>query len=501
MPPVDLKPAPSPEAAAPAQPLSAEPRRWAVRLAQVIVLAFLFAAPAFICIHTFEMSDTDIWWHLGTGEWIATHHAVPHFEPFSRPAAGTPWVAYSWAFEFLVFRVCQVFGSVGIALYTAGMVLLTTVALYGLVQRERLELPTAALATFASMYAMGHLYTPRPWLFTILFFICELAILMHARRTGTIRHLVWLPIIFAFWANVHIQFVDGLFVLGLAVAEALSTRWWAGAQCRVRARPLLIALAASIAATLANPYGWRLYTVARDLATQSGALDKITELQAIPFRDPAAYLVLLLAIASAAVLGWQRRILSFEAALLAFAALLSFRSQRDVWILAIVAAAILAPSLPKARKASELPSPGVGAAAFVVAVLIIAVTFRLFGINNADLRARLEQHMPVRAVDFVRQHGYRGPLFNEFNWGGFLIWDLRIPVAIDGRQNVYGDQRMDRSVATWGGQPDWASDPDLTSSRLVIGPVHTPLTQLLRRDSHYQLVYEDKIAAIFTARH
>jgi hypothetical protein len=59
---------------------------------------------------------------------------------------------------------------------------------------------------------------------------------------------------------------------------------------------------------------------------------------------------------------------------------------------------------------------------------------------------------------------------------------------------------MDRSVATWGGAPDWASDPDLTSARLVIGPVRTPLVQLLRRDSHYQLVYEDRLAAVFTRR-
>jgi hypothetical protein len=60
---------------------------------------------------------------------------------------------------------------------------------------------------------------------------------------------------------------------------------------------------------------------------------------------------------------------------------------------------------------------------------------------------------------------------------------------------------MDRSVATWSGQTDWASDPDLISARLVIGPVHIPLTQLLRRDSRYQLVYEDKIAAVFIRQH
>jgi hypothetical protein len=380
------------------------------------------------------------------------------------------------------------------------MVLLITAALYRLVQREGPELPAAALVTFACMYTMGHMYTPRPWLFTILLFACEVAILMHARRTGTRRHLLWLPLIFALWANVHIQFVYGLFVLGLAVAEAISSRWWPGAQKKIAAGTMLGVITASVAATLVNPHGWRVYAVARDLASQSGALDKISELQALPFRDPAAYVVLLLAMASAAVLAHRRRIVSFEGVLLAFAAFVSFRSQRDVWMMAVVAAALLAPSLPRARNSLEVPSGKVMAVALALAAILIAAGFRIFGINNANLQARLTEQMPVRAVNNILQNHYQGTLFNDFNWGGYLIWNLRMPVTIDGRQNVYGDQRMDRSVATWSGQPDWAADPDLVSAGIVIGPVHSPLTQLLRQDTRFQLAYEDKLAAVFTAR-
>jgi hypothetical protein len=108
--------------------------------------------------------------------------------------------------------------------------------------------------------------------------------------------------------------------------------------------------------------------------------------------------------------------------------------------------------------------------------------------------------MPVRAVESIRTNGYAGPLYNDFNWGGYLIWALRMPVNIDGRTNLYGNERMDRSIATWGAQPDWASDPELKSAGLVIGPVTAPLTQLLRMDSHYKLVYEDKLAAVFVAQ-
>ena len=74
-----------------------------------------------------------------------------------------------------------------------------------------------------------------------------------------------------------------------------------------------------------------------------------------------------------------------------------------------------------------------------------------------------------------------------------------MPVSIDGRTNLYGNERMDRSIATWGAQPDWASDPQLKQAGLIIGSAKAPLTQVLRMDPHYKLVYEDELAAVFTA--
>jgi len=107
-------------------------------------------------------------------------------------------------------------------------------------------------------------------------------------------------------------------------------------------------------------------------------------------------------------------------------------------------------------------------------------------------------------VEAVRAKGYadtlHGPVFNDFNWGGYMIWALRMPVSIDGRAAFYGDQRLDRSTATWNAEPDWASDTQLTSAGLVIGPVKAALMQVLRMDPRYQLVYEDKVAAVFVQR-
>lgn len=473
----------------------------AEQIAQTLVLAVLFAVPALMCAHAAVVNDPDIWWHLRTGELMQSQHSVPRIDSYSSGQAGTTWLAYSWVFELAAVRLYQWLGMVGIVAYTSGMILAITVALFHLLRRLQIDFSLVVLLTFAACFSMGRLYSPRPWLFTVLFFVLEMDILMQARKTGKVRELLWLPVIFALWANVHIQFIDGLLVLGLAWVETLAASWGiSNASTRMQPKWMGLALAGSLLATLLNPFGWRIYQAAYELATQAGALNKISELQAIPFRNATDFVVLLLALGSAAALAWQRRFLLFEMALLVFAVVLAFRSQRDVWVMAVVGVMILA-SMIAGRETAAIRLPKLGATiAILLAGLAMLAGFRMMQVNNARLATDLAKSMPVKAVELARSKGYAGPLYNDYNWGGYLIWSLRMPVSIDGRAAFYGDQRMDRSMATWNAEPDWASDAQLRSAALVIGPVKAALIQMLRMDPHYQLVYEDKVAAVFVAR-
>ncbi len=469
------------------------------QIAHTLVIALLFAAPALMCVRVAVANDPDIWWHLSTGEWMLSHHAIPRADLFSRSLAGKPWQAYSWLFELIVTKLFLRLGLVGIVTYTSATLLALTVALYHMVRRLQADFSLSVLITLAASYSMGHLYMPRPWMFTIVFFILELDILMQVRRTGRLRELAWLPVIFALWSNIHIQFVDGLVVLGLALVETVASHWGLGARTRLRSPWLLAAFAGSIFATMANPFGWHIYRVAYDLAAQSGVLNKISELQSIRFRDSVDFCLLFLALAATAALAWGRRLRVFEVGLLAFAAIVSFRSQRDVWVMATVAAAILASTMTgRNRAVLRLPRMVIPLAA-IAAALIVGVGFRLLPVNSAMLKTRVAETLPVHAVEAIQAKGYRGPLYNDFNWGGYLVWALRMPVSMDGRAAFYGDEKINRSLATWSAEPDWASDTDLMSSGLVIGPVKAPLTQILRTDTRFQLVYEDKIAAVFVA--
>src|SRR5215470_3078707 len=148
------------------------------------------------------------------------------------------------------------------------------------------------------------------------------------------------------------------------------------------------------------------------------------------------------------------------------------------------------------------PSFGLTKMRIICVILALAVAVYLIGlhrhISEQQLQSVVERLYPVAAVKFVNEKNYSGPLYNHFNWGGYLIWTLpRLPVSMDGRMNVHGDQRIERSFNTWSGLRGWESDPELMKARLIIGDVKYALISLMRTDSRFKLVYEDGVAAVF----
>ena len=74
----------------------------ATRLADgALVLLFLASAFALGCQ---ELYDSDIWWHLRTGQWIGEHREVPRVDPFTFASAGRPWIDLHWLFEVLLAK-------------------------------------------------------------------------------------------------------------------------------------------------------------------------------------------------------------------------------------------------------------------------------------------------------------------------------------------------------------------------------------------------------------
>jgi hypothetical protein len=478
----------------------------AITVRRLVLVTMVYLVPLTATLG--PVLDADIWWHLRTGHWIIEHGAVPRVDAFSTFGMGKPWVAYSWLFEVIVYGLYQTLGLVGIVLYTTAFSLLIAAALHRLVRRFALPFGAEILLTAGGLFAIVLLLSPRPWLFTMLFFIVELDLILMARQSGNHSGLWFLPPLFVVWANTHIQFCYGLLLLGLATVEPFLEK--ISPSGRVGDRPKSISsfrwlqvLVACFVATVATPYHLRLYSTVIGYMRETGVFEIILEFQPLPFREPWSWIVLFTALAAAFSLGRQRDLRPFP--LLAFiaGAFLSFRTRRDLWFIVFTAVPIIAASVrssvdPAQRLSMTKLRATLIAGAVIVAVIVIGWSRE---ISEAHLEAAVAEKYPAAAAAVVEAQGYRGPLYNDFDWGGYLIWRLQsIPVVMDNRTNVHGDERIRRSVETWAGLNHWDSDPELLRARLVIASQRKALASLLRLDCRFELMYEDKTGAVFVAR-
>jgi hypothetical protein len=460
----------------------------------VALLVLLYLIPSVQAM--LPVDDPDMWWRFRTGQWIVENQSVPFKDYFSTYAMGKPWIEYSWLFELLIYASYALFDLPGVVYFVA----------HRLVRRFGMPLPAEVALVAAAVSAMKPVITPRPWLFTIVFFSIELLIIDRVRYSGKFRLLWTLPFIFAIWANLHIQFIYGLAVLGLLVAESVFVFAFPSARITFQApalspRHLMLVFLACLAATFLTPYHYLLYKQIFEYIDQTGVFLNISELHPMLFRSPDSWLVLMLTITTAFFLGWRREWRPFPILLFLTGAFLAFRARRDAWFLAITAIWIIGDC---ARALWQGRSFAFSKVQLVFSAVAVAATLFLLSISRqisaASLWGIIEQKFPVRAVAHVNAHQLPGPLFNDYDWGGFLLWSLpRLPVVIDGRLNLFGEERLERSLNTWNGHPGWKSDPDLAGAKLVIGNKQRMLVSLLRSDPRFKIVYEDSIAAVFVA--
>lgn len=487
------------------------------RLLQLIVLASLLSALAARAMYLkFSVLDLDIWWHLKVGEWIVDHHAFPHFGILSRTAAERPWSAYSWGYEVLLSRSYAWFGLVGLGIFGTLLTVAVAYAVFWMIQRITGRFWVACILAAITCSSFLFSLMPRPVFLSMIFYAITLALLMTAQRTGRVERLYWLPLVFLLWANCHIQFVYGIFVVGLFVGTHVVQQFGARSGFRpdfiepskLPSGKQLLVLLACLGATCIGPYSYHLYLTAFNYAGSKFPYTFIREFQSLSFRAVSNYIELLLAGAAFFSLGRRKQVNLFALALLIVTSVVAFRTMRDSWFLCIAAAACIAGSWnhestvedePYTRERPETFFENAGLA--VALALMMFLIARNTDFNMPGLDDAISSEFPVKAVNYLRQNPQRAPLYNTFDWGGFLTWYMPdYPVAIDGRTDLYGDDLDMSFFHSENGNASYANDPYLNEAGVILLPKAKPLANVLSGDQRFKKIYEDRLAVIFVPR-
>jgi len=478
------------------------------RWVQLSVLTAFLSAIGMIVLHLkFCVIDSDLFWHMKVGDWIVEHLSVPHTGILSRVAADRPWVAYSWGYEVLLSRSYAWFGLMGMGVFGTLLTLGVAFTTYWMLRRISGRFWPALLLAAVACAAFLFTSMPRPVFFSMMLYCVTLTLLLEAKRREDIRPLYFLPPLMLLWANLHIQFIYGLFAIGLYVGVSVAQQLLQAIGLTPNflrpstfpAKILLLILGLCVLATLIGPNFYRPYLAVLVYSKEKFPYSIIIELQPLRFRTLDNFLELFLGAAGFYAIGWQKKIDPFKLLLLVGASAIAFRTMRDAWFLCLSATACIADFPPPEEKRERADSWTDLAFVTGTLALILVMAAPAFDFTTRGLDRAISGDFPVNAVNYLRRTSFTGPLYNNLNWGGFLMWYLpELPVAIDGRNDLYGDELDKLFYDSQSAFPSYQTDPYLNESRVVILDSTLPLAKILTIDPRFKLVYRDEIATVYT---
>ena len=277
--------------------------------------------------------NPDIYWHLPAGKYTLAHLGPPRTDFLSWPLAGAEWVDFEWLPQVFYYLLHKAGGFRALLLFKVLVLALTllvfraTALLYG----RRAALPFLLPLFTAAIMPNCDL---RPENFTLLFFSLTLYFLEKSRLSpipSGVRSRAAFLFFFALWANTHAGYLYGLALIGLYAAGEFFTEQLPYIYGKAPfARPgrsleYLKLFFLSLATSLANPYGWKIYDVISNHQRHISTLqDHIQEWAALDFNNAYQWpyaLVLAVAMCSFAFFLLRRRhvVYAHFAALLFFA--------------------------------------------------------------------------------------------------------------------------------------------------------------------------------------
>lgn len=349
--------------------------------------------------------DPDFGWHLRSGQYFI-EHGIPNYDIFTYTASTFHWVNHEWLSDIIAALLYSI-GSFELLAVVYAALWTTAFAIVGRgVHAAFLVAGAVAVLPFAGVRALT-------WS------MFGLALLHLILRQKNKKWRNTLPFLFLVWANLHGSFLIGIAYGGWQVLREKSWR-------------LLGIGVVSLATTFINPYGIELYTEV--FRTMFDSELHATIIEWARFALPIGVIPYALAWVGLTVYrnrrDW-RRYVQFETLLFVMAV----TSMRMTPLFVLMSLNGLQQTVRDIR--DETPKkyrPQQARLAAMAGVVLVCVSL-LAPVAESVSGNALSILYPARAVQYLREHPCQGNLFNSYNFGGYLIWQLP-------GQKVYIDGRM-----------------------------------------------------------
>ncbi len=463
------------------------------------------------------LADGDTGWHIRTGEYVLDHRRWPQQDLFSFSKPGQPWYAWEWLAEVIFALLFRLAGLAGVAAGAGLVIVAAAGVVFARMMRRQADPFLALIVLMLAMGASAIHFLARPHVFTLLYWAVALAWIERDRERPSARIWGLVPLA-ALWANTHGGFTAllaslVLIALGRAAEAALEAPGRAD-----RWRPALrwaALTAACAAASLANPYGWRLHGHIAAYLRSDWIRNVVDEFQSPKFRsEHSLHFELLAAAALMLVPAMLKRKRISEALLILMWAHAALVSARHIPLFALLVAPTVAGEAsrlwrdwaqgrPQRSVAAILERVGrdlaagfarssVWAAAGTAAVIVATPAAHW----PRDFPAR---KFPVEIVERRRGALAGARVFTSDQWADYLIYRFypEQRVYFDGRSDFYGPAIGQEYLNTVQGRPGWRRTLERWGFRFVLAPVEWPLAGLLEERPEWRRLERDQVAALY----
>ncbi len=393
---------------------------------------------------TWQNWDPDLGWHLKVGEWIWRHHAVPKVDFFTYTMPGHRWVDHEWLIELIIWWLRDHH------LWLAVVAFFTLMAFWPfLVWLKRSKSLLDIWLVIISATLMINYIGIRPQIISFLLFFIVFDILyrQYILKIPT-KYKVWkfirLPIIFFLWVNLHAGFVAGL---GLIVLFVFGNYIYLKINKQKIGKEVFYDLGifiTTLGVTFINPATWRIYLETFKTVFSPESQRYIAEWVS-PLYNANLSLIILLAIWFFWIWRFWGKFNVLTLSINIIFLILFIKSTRMAPLFLITAMPVYFTGSKFALnelfgQTTKLIPHRIKSLLFIIGMAFSIFLFSQFIFSTYYYVPML---YPVKAAQFLNKqidHNEQRRLFNEYGWGGYLIWVVpKNKVFIDGRMPFWVD--------------------------------------------------------------
>ena len=508
-----------------------------------------------------KIFTSDFGTHIALGREIVQTRSVTDREFLNYPSLGMQNVNTVWGFQALLYLVFSAGGTYGVSFLCWAVVF----GVFLLIHRSTTIRGADPLIAVAAIFAFSGFLRiriqPRPEIFTYLFIALTIYLFTEYFYGERKKRIYLFPAVMLVWANMHSAYLIGFILCGAFIADALARSAW-NRQLQwpllksLLASPVLVGIAGLIVCGL-NPSHYDSILAPLHLLSKSGGTDQvhmmISELTPVKGTGFYSYYKAAAVFAATTMLlgALGRRLYLLDVFLLAISFKGAWDSARAVSMMGLFLSPGVSLQLtgflaktaewfaPKGKSAEKSREKTLGkekagkkekgrekrkeeekagkqdaprfswgrtvvTAATVLALVTFGGTTIVFSLGQLQYGVGLTEHkFSLGAAEFLRRNPVPGNMFNFFDIGGFLDWQLypKALTFIDGR--TYNSAVFMEHQTVTAAFPGWENILDKYGVTYIVtkavdsAGMTLPIIPALFNHPNWSLVYADGLFVVF----